>query len=268
VQAVVERQSQTLQVVLVLNQEPNAAADPIRERLCDDLRRRLGARLHSLWLNYQPERSNAILGPTFERICGSETVTERIAGAVLHFGPGAFGQSNLSGYEQLVATLGRWVDDGESILELYAGVGGIGLSLVERSSRVVFNELAEGSLAGLRRSLSELPPEEQGRCQVRAGSATGLAAELSNHTLVVADPPRRGLDAGIVTGLCTAGPAQFIYVSCGVDSFLRDAARLVEPGSYRLSKMQLFDLFPHGPHVETLALFERRAARPTGTGAG
>jgi 23S rRNA (uracil1939-C5)-methyltransferase len=237
----------------VLNQEDGTGTRP----LCEELSRRLGPRLHSLWLNFQPKPSNTILGPTSEHVSGPPMVSEVIADTRLYFGPGAFGQSNLGCYDSLVRTIGEWVRDGEAILELYAGVGGIGLSLVERSRRMVFNELGEGSLASLHQALSAVSPELRDRCEVREGSASGLAAELSSYTLVIADPPRRGLDAEVLSGLLQAGPERFIYVSCGADSFLRDAEALVEQGTYRLTKMALFDMFPHGPHVETLARFER-----------
>src|SRR6478752_712363 len=72
-QVVVERSSETAQVVLVCNSE-----DPEPVATClDAIRERLGADLHSLWWNGNTQRTNTILGPEFRRICGPETVVER-----------------------------------------------------------------------------------------------------------------------------------------------------------------------------------------------
>jgi tRNA/tmRNA/rRNA uracil-C5-methylase (TrmA/RlmC/RlmD family) len=44
-------------------------------------------------------------------------------------------------------------------------------------------------------------------------------------------------------------------VSCGLDSFLRDAARLLDSGRFALRSLEVYDLFPYTGHVETLAVF-------------
>jgi len=74
---------------------------------------------------------------------------------------------------------------------------------------------------------------------------------------VIADPPRKGLDAELTTALAEAPPARFIYVSCGLDSFLSDTERLLASGRLRLSALTAFNLIPFTDHVETVARFER-----------
>ena len=86
-----------------------------------------------------------------------------------------------------------------------------------------------------------------------AGSHAGLVAHAE---LVIADPPRKGLDPELRRALIQAPPERFVYVSCGIDSFERDAAELLDP--LRLVTLEAFDLFPHTEHLETLAVFERR----------
>ncbi len=90
-QVVVERSSQTAQVVIVGN---SSTAEPFAKCL-DLIRERLGSELHSLWFNPNGERTNTILGPGFQNWCGPASVVEHFGGAAVHYPPGAFGQSNL-----------------------------------------------------------------------------------------------------------------------------------------------------------------------------
>jgi len=74
---------------------------------------------------------------------------------------------------------------------------------------------------------------------------------------VIADPPRKGLDSELVAYLAETAPECVLYVSCGLDSFLSDAARLTAGGKLRLGALTAFNLLPFTEHVETVARFER-----------
>jgi 23S rRNA (uracil1939-C5)-methyltransferase len=252
VQVVVERSSQTAQVVVICNE---VAAVGARE-LLESLARRLGVRLHSLWWNGNAERTNVILGPHFERISGPDAVVERLNGAEVFFPPAAFGQNNLDLFDAMLAQIGSWVPEGRDVLELYAGSGAIGLGLVSRSRSVTFNEIGAASLIGLARGIEALPSALRGRVQVIAGSADTAAGALQRDSLVIVDPPRKGLEPQLVEALSTVLPERLIYVSCGLGSFLRDARALTSRG-LSLESATAYDLFPYTEHVETLALFNR-----------
>ncbi len=251
-QVVVERSTQTIQVVLVCNSSEPDSAQPLLERLA----RHLGAKLHSLWWNGNPERTNVILGHDLRCVAGPATVVEVLGGARVHFPPAAFGQSNLELFERLLAQVHAWVPPGRDVVELYAGSGAIGLGLVERSRSVSFNEIGGASLDGLSRGLSELPPSERERTRVLAGPAGGAANELRGASVVIVDPPRKGLDPVLLPALSQAAPERLVYVSCGLASFLRDAEALIA-GGLVLESATAYDLFPYTPHIETLAAFRR-----------
>jgi 23S rRNA (uracil1939-C5)-methyltransferase len=144
-------------------------------------------------------------------------------------------------------------------MELYAGSGAIGLGLAARSRSVVFNELGAASLAGLELGLDALRPDERQRCRVVAGAAENAAVEIRGDHIVIVDPPRKGLDAGVLEALIRARPERLAYVSCGLGSFLRDAQQLVQ-GGLELEATTVYDLFPYTAHVETLAWFRRATA--------
>jgi 23S rRNA (uracil1939-C5)-methyltransferase len=255
-QVVVERSSQTAQIVLICN---STSPDPARPVLAA-LSRELGDSVHSLWWNGNAEVHNRILGDHFELLSGRDCVMEQIGGASVFFPPGAFGQNNLDLFERLVAKLHALVPPERVLVELYAGAGAIGLGLVQRSQNVVFNEIGPASLAGLERGIAALPGAEQARVRVVPGSAEIAASEIRSGSVVIVDPPRKGLDAGIVERLGVERPERLFYVSCDLGSLIRDTALLARQG-LELKSATAYDLFPHTEHIETLALFAGPEAR-------
>jgi len=252
-QVVVERSSRTAQVVLVGN---SATAAPVAGAL-DLIRERLGAELHSLWFNAQRERTNTILGAHFEPWCGPPAVIERFGGAAVYYPPGAFGQNNLEMAGRIVGYVRNRVPPGSIVAEFYAGVGAIGLSLVERVTRIRMNEVGPASLQGLAMGLDALPAAERDKVEVIAGTAGAQAAVAAGADVVIADPPRKGLDAELMTQLANEPPPRFLYVSCGLDSLLTDTQKLTANGRLRLRELSAFNLMPYTGHVETVACFER-----------
>lgn len=251
-QIVVERPSQSAQLVLVTRDEEPTGLDGLFARIARDL----GARLHSLWWNGQPERDNTILGSRWQRVLGPDTVVERVGDVQLFYPPGAFGQSNLPLADALSARVAEFVPEGASVAEFYAGVGAIGLPLCARTSRLTLNEVSGDSLAGLELGIAALEPELRAKIRVAPGPAASQATLAREHDVVIVDPPRRGLCNELLSELAQSPPERLIYVSCGLPSLLREAETLRAAGM-KLHALEAFALFPHSEHVETLAVFQR-----------
>jgi tRNA/tmRNA/rRNA uracil-C5-methylase (TrmA/RlmC/RlmD family) len=252
-QVVVERASQRAQVVLIGNC-PDPA--PFRDALAR-VTERLGARLHSLWYNANLTRGNAILGPEFLHLHGPASVVEAFGGPAIHYPPGAFGQSNLEVAGRIVEHVRAAVPAGARVAEFYAGVGAIGLSLAGVAGSLVVNELAPASLAGLELGIAGLDAATRARIRVRPGPAADAADAAADAEVVIVDPPRKGLDPGLVDALALAPPPRLLYISCGLEALVDDARRLTAGGALRLAELAAFDLLPYTEHVETVARFER-----------
>jgi tRNA/tmRNA/rRNA uracil-C5-methylase (TrmA/RlmC/RlmD family) len=252
-QVVVERASQTAQVVLVAN---SPTVEPLAACL-ELIRERLGSELHSLWINSHCERSNAVLGSAFQNWCGPASVIERFGGPAVHYPPGAFGQSNLDIAERIVEHVRAQVPEGARVAEFYAGVGAIGLSLLSRASALRLNELNPHSLQGLALGLAGLDAASRAKIEVVPGPAAEALLAAADADVVIADPPRKGLDRPLLEHLGDEAPRRFLYVSCGLESLLSDAARLTGGGRLRLASLAAFNLMPFTEHVETVACFER-----------
>jgi len=252
-QVVVERSSQTAQVVIVAN---NASAEPLAACL-ELIRERLGSDLHSLWFNANHESSNTILGPDFQNSYGPASVVERFGGAAVHYPPGAFGQNNLDVAHQIIEHVRAQVPEGARVAEFYAGVGAIGLSVLARAGELRMNEVSPHSLLGLELGLAELDSSDREKISVVPGPAAAACMAASGANVVIADPPRKGLDPELTEYLGEHPPERFVYVSCGLESFIKDAARLTSQGRLRLAALTAFNLMPFTDHVETVARFER-----------
>ena len=258
-QIVVERSSQTAQVVVTTRADDPKGLEPLFSALSEAL----GPRLHSLFWNGQPERSNTLLGPHFHKFQGPDSVVEVWDGVRVHFPPGAFGQNNLPLFDALGARVRALVPDGARVLELYAGSGALGLPLLgghaPRVRSLGLNELGEGSLEGLRLGIAELPEPLRTRIHVYPGSAGLLVDRIAEADVVIADPPRKGLDQELLGALSKTPPERFIWVSCGLDAFLTQSEELLGLGNLKLSTLEIFALFPFTEHMETLTVFERRS---------
>ncbi len=251
-QIVVERSSQTAQIVLVANSDSPAPLAACLELI----RSRVGDELHSLWFNAQCGTSNTILGADFQRWCGPESVVERFGGARVHYPPGAFGQSNLEVAQRIVEQVRSEIPERARVAEFYAGVGALGLSILDRVREIRMNEINPHSLRGLELGLDDLDAAERTKISIVPGEAAAAVAASSGVDVVIADPPRKGLDPELVEQLRQHPPQRFLYVSCDVDSLLKDAAELTSGGALRLTRLTAFNLMPFTGHVETLARFD------------
>jgi 23S rRNA (uracil1939-C5)-methyltransferase len=252
-QVVVERASQTAQVVLVANADASAPLAGCLELI----RKELDGGLHSLWFNAHRERSNSVLGPQFERCCGPQTVVERFGGAAVHYPPGAFGQSNLEVAQHIIEHLREQIPQGSCVTEFYAGVGAIGLSLIDRARELRLNESSQHALHGLEQGLAALEPVQRAKVILRPGPAGTMQEAAAGADVVIVDPPRKGLDPELAQGLAECPPERLLYVSCALDSLQEDIGRLTSERTLRLVGLTVFDMFPYTAHVETVARFER-----------
>src|SRR3984957_11071331 len=189
-QVVVERSSQTAQVVVVAN---SASVEPMAACL-ELIRERLGSELHSLWFNANCGGSNTILGPHFQNWCGPGSVVEHFGGAAVHYPPGAFGQNNLDIAQQIIEHVRTEIPDGARVAEFYAGVGAIGLSTLDRAGEIRMNEVSPHSLLGLQLGLADLEPADRRKISVVPGTAGAACLAAAGAQVVIADPPRKGLD--------------------------------------------------------------------------
>jgi len=147
--------------------------------------------------------------------------------------------------------------EGESALDVYAGVGLFALPLAGRFREVTAVESGAGAVRDL-----EFNAERTGLGNVRAEQRTAeeyLQGLEQAPDFVLLDPPRAGLGKIVVRRLVELRPRQVTIVACDPATLARDLAALVAAG-YRVEKMTLVDLFPQTYHLETVVRLGRRNA--------
>jgi 23S rRNA (uracil1939-C5)-methyltransferase len=134
---------------------------------------------------------------------------------------------------------------GRKVWDLYAGIGETTAQLVARGAIVESVELD-------RRAVAEA--EARGPTARRlAGRVEDLLRKLEKPDLVIANPPRTGMDERVAAELERVRPERLIYISCDPATLARDLLRLEH---FQLVRVQAFDLFPQTTHVETVAVLE------------
>lgn len=231
-----------LQLTLVLN---TSSLPPSIEKLCKRLQSELW---HSIWVNFHPEANNRVLGSGWERLSGEAWFSLPFLGENIPFHPGAFSQANIQVFEKLVERIRSWILPADQVVELFAGVGIIGSSLLSFCKKVVLVE--NNPFAAL--SFQERYPISA-PCEYLLQDAAEFSGFASFDTILV-DPPRKGLGPKLLKRLAEAGSSRLIYVSCGFESFRLDSEALIASG-WRLQKTEAFLLFPGTNHIETVTLF-------------
>jgi len=242
-QMVVSRESQTVQLSLALHARD--LPEDVR-RLCRRLEKDL--LFHSIWINFHPKASNRIFGEIWQHMAGASWLYQPFLGERVPFHPGAFSQANLEVFEDLVQTIQSWVFPGDRIVELFAGVGIIGASLLCLAKSVLLVENNPFAALSFQERLGKKP-------EYLLQDASEFA-DFSTFDLVIVDPPRKGLGPKLLQNLSSAQKLRLIYVSCGWKSFQADANALMASG-WRLQKAEGFYLFPGTNHIEIAALFEK-----------
>ncbi|HLL24609.1 MAG TPA: 23S rRNA (uracil(1939)-C(5))-methyltransferase RlmD [Kofleriaceae bacterium] len=200
-------------------------------------------------------RDGAIVpsGARVQNLVGKGVLVEELAGARVEVGASEFLQVNraqAAAMYQRVAELAE-VRPGMRVVDLFAGVGGIGLHLARAGAEVLAVELDREAVGQLRRAAERagLP------LTAIAGDAGDVPVdELGAPDVIVVNPPRKGLSEATRGLLGRLRPPTILYVSCGPESLGRDLALLVQ---YEPDVIEPFDLMPGTAQVETIVRLRR-----------
>ena len=187
-------------------------------------------------------------------LIGASHVTYAVRGRRFRVTAGGFFQVNLPQAAALVDLVLARLDlrGGESVLDLYAGVGLFTAFIAERASLVTSIESYPPAVTDADENLADLD-----NIDLIEGSVEDVLPDLDGpFDAAVLDPPRTGLDVRALDALVAHAPGRIVYVSCEPSTLARDAKRLVKHG-YRLVNVQPVDMFPQTYHIECVALMSR-----------
>ena len=252
VQCAVERSSSLVQLTLVVN---TLKADEHLIRFVKQLYSMGG--FHSIWLNFQPEKTNRILGQEWHLCEGDRYLLEKINTTACYFHPACFAQAHLSLFEEALLSMKSSVLKGASVIEYYAGIGVISLSLADQIKDSLCVEINPYAADCFEKSRDCLDPKDQKKLTFFTEAASGTSRFLAGKNVVIVDPPRKGLDPTLLQAIIDSPDAeQIVYLSCGPHSFIRDSEHLLREG-WQITKAEGYLFFPGSDHVEVLCVFEK-----------
>jgi 23S rRNA (uracil1939-C5)-methyltransferase len=189
-------------------------------------------------------------------VAGTEVIHERCGQLRLAIHPKSFYQTNSRQAERLYGVVRDWLqmDERDTLLDLYCGIGSIALFLADRVARAVGVEYVEEAVERARENagLNGFSNTDFHAGDVRdlLASAGRAGARIPRPDLVVLDPPRAGVHPDVIEELLRLAPRQIVYVSCKPSTQARDLKRLVE--RYEIERVQPVDMFPQTFHIESV----------------
>ncbi len=209
---------------------------------------------HSIWANYHPEKTNSIFSSSWQLLEGEEDFFQEIRGICFAFHPSCFAQAHIPLFEEMISYIDSLVAENKSILELYAGVGCIGVSLAYKAKKVTLIESSPYAKDCFEKTIKRLSLEIQQKCSFLSGKVEEI--DLEDTDVILVDPPRKGLSKECKEKIFKSEATQLIYISCGYESFMRDCSEILEKG-WELKDAKGFLLFPGTNHVEIVASFQK-----------
>ena len=237
---------------------------PHAEQLCAVLREQFPA-ISTILLNVNAKNTNVILGSENHILYGPGYIEDTLCGVPVRLGPLSFYQVNTLAAERLYGVAAQYAQltPDDALLDLYCGMGTIGLSMADQCRELIGVEIVpeaiESAKANAARMGEAVAAKSRFFCADAGQAATQLAAEGLHPDIVMLDPPRKGCDEATLSAVVRMAPRRVVYVSCNPATAARDAAWL-ERNGYHAEKVQPVDLFPRTKHVETVVLLSHKKA--------
>jgi len=202
--------------------------------------------------NINRSRGNALYGDEERTLAGESHLGDQIGAVQLRLSSTAFFQVNRDVAARIYAdvTDAAALTGTERVVDAYAGVGGIALTLARGAAEVVGIEEHPRAVADAQAAaqLNHLV-----RARFVVGDVEAELARLGAADVVVLNPPRRGCAATVLRAAVALKPRLIAYVSCAPDTLARDLALLQKEG-FATRSVVPYDMLPQTPHVESLAV--------------
>ena len=238
--------------------------------------------LESVVLNVNKKNSSEIFGTECITIAGKPTITEEAGGLKFEISPLSFYQVNRSQMLKLYGKVLEYADlkGNETVLDLYCGVGTIGLfaakdmaskggtgrvigiesvkeAVLDANRNAVINGIVNARyVAG--KAEEELPRMVDSICHGNEKSEKTIHIEKAD--VAILDPPRAGCESRLLEAVAKVSPEKIVYVSCDPATLARDVKFLCECG-YTFVEATPCDMFGWTGHVETVVLMSRKAEK-------
>ncbi|HGL8679177.1 TPA: 23S rRNA (uracil(1939)-C(5))-methyltransferase RlmD [Streptococcus agalactiae] len=214
----------------------------------------------SIMQNINDRNSNVIFGKEFRTLYGSDTIEDQMLGNTYAISAQSFYQVNTEMAEKLYQKAIDFSDlnSEDIVIDAYSGIGTIGLSVAKQVKHVYGVEVVEKAVSDAKENATRNGITNS--TYVADSAENAMAKWLKEGikpTVIMVDPPRKGLTESFVYSAAQTKADKITYISCNSATMARDI-KLFEELGYHLVKIQPVDLFPMTHHVETVCLLTRK----------
>ena len=243
----------SLLVAMVTTTQGELDTDDLVKRLLDlDLDGNITGILHI----ENDSKADVVQSDETHVLYGQDYFYESILGLKFKITPFSFFQTNTKGAEVLYNVARKYVGDTKDkvVFDLYSGTGTIAQMLAAVASKVVGVEIVEEAVEAAKENakLNGLD-----NCEFIAGDVLTVIDDLEyKPDIIVVDPPRSGVNPKAIKKLVSYGIEQIVYISCNPVSLAENIVDFAEYG-YKVSDVELVDMFPGTRHVETVCVLRK-----------
>ena len=227
---------------------------PHSEELVTALREQFSD-IASILINVNAKKTNVILGEETISLYGPGYIEDTLCDVPVRLGPFSFYQVNTLAAERLYGIAAEYaqLEPSDVLLDLYCGMGTIGLSMADRCRELIGVEIVPEAIDSAKANAARMGDAVAAKSRFFCAR---LAAEGLRPDVIMLDPPRKGCDETTLSAVAQMSPRRVVYVSCNPSTAARDAAWLEEHG-YHAEKVQPVDLFPRTRHCEAVLLLTK-----------
>ncbi len=261
------RSTGELMLILIVGEEDKEKIDYIFKYL----ESRFPEITHLHWI-YNHKKNSSYSDLPYRVWKGTEYITEQLGKYTFQISPTSFFQTNPSQAEKLYQVVHDFmevilkernaqthsVDTFDNLFDLYAGTGSIGIFVSSLVKKVVGIEYIDAAVedAYKNASLNGLSHFTFYAGNMKDILSTALVEKEGKPDVLIADPPRAGMDAKVIQKVLALSPPDIIYVSCQPGTQARDIHLMQD--HYEVKKIQPVDMFPQTAHVENVAWLKRK----------
>ncbi len=202
-------------------------------------------------------------------LAGERVITDEVNGLQFELAPASFYQVNTPQMVHLYEIAAQYagLTGTETLLDLYCGVGTVGLSMVKQAGMVIGIEVVKEAILNANRNavLNSVV-----NARYYAGKTEDILSRLFDpedkiyasyldpeaEIVAVLDPPRAGCEEAVLQTLADTGVSRIVYISCDPGTLARDVKRLTEMG-YSFLEATPVEMFPWTGHIETVCFLSK-----------
>lgn len=186
---------------------------------------------------------------------GKGFIEDEVGSFTYRIHPLAFFQTNVRQANRLFETAIQYADiqQGETVFDLYCGVGTLTFMSARNAGAVLGIELSPEAIENARFNAKFNGIDH---CTFVEGDMQKVFVEniLKAHgkpDVIITDPPRAGMHPEVIETLLAIGATKMVYVSCNPATMARDLKLL--SSRYSIDRVQPVDMFPQTYHIECVA---------------